>query len=398
MSDNQDSKEPPDFSVVLGGPLFQLLMHLKLTTPALELLKKRIIIISLFAWLPLLVFSLLEGKAWGRIEVPFLYDIEVQVRYLVALPLLIGAELLVHLRLRQVVGEFVERNIITEKMLPRFRELIDSAMKWRNSVTIELILLILIFIVGNYLWSKVSIVEKAASDGGSWYASTEGSLSLAGYWYFFISRPLFQFIVVRWYFRLLIWARFLWQSSRLELNLIPTHPDRAGGLGFLDLSIGAFTPLILAHGAVLAGLIANSIFLAGDKLTDFATLIIAFVFFLMFIMLGPLLVFSPNLMSLKRAGLREYGIFASRFVTEFDLKWVHDGAAAQEPLVDSEDIQSLADLSNSYQIIRDIKPYPFGKDTVMQLILLTLLPVLPLVLTMIPLNELIQKILEVIFR
>ena len=94
-------------------------------------------------------------------------------------------------------------------------------------------------------------------------------LSPAGYWYIFVSRPLFQFILIRWYFRLFIWARFLWQSSRLELNLIPTHPDRAAGLGFLGMSSAAFAPLLMAHGVLLAGLMANPIFFAGAKLTDF---------------------------------------------------------------------------------------------------------------------------------
>ena len=197
---------------------------------------------------------------------------EMHARFLVALPLLIGAELLVHQRLRLVVGQFIERDIITEAVLPRFKAVIASAMKLRNSVAIELILFILIFVGGYYLWSTVSGMAKIGTGTGTWYATaTDGGtqLSPAGYWYIFVSRPLFQFILVRWYFRLFIWARFLWQSSRLELNLIPTHPDRAAGLGFLGVSSAAFAPLLMAHGALLAGVMANPIFFAGAKLTDF---------------------------------------------------------------------------------------------------------------------------------
>ena len=161
MKNIHNSNEPPDFSLFLGGPLFQLLMRMRLTTPALDLLKKRIIFITLFAWLPLLLLSLVDGKAWGGVGVPFLYDMEAQARFLVALPLLIAAELLVHKRLRLIVGQFIDRNIITEKVLPRFRELIASAMKLRNSVAIELILLILVFVGGHYLWNMVSIMEES---------------------------------------------------------------------------------------------------------------------------------------------------------------------------------------------------------------------------------------------
>jgi hypothetical protein len=203
--------------------------------------------------------------------------------------------------------------------------------------------------------------------------------------------------VVRWYFRLFIWARFLWQSSRLKLNLIPTHPDRAAGLGFLGGSIAAFTPLLMAHGAMLAGLMANPIFFAGAKLTDFKLEIIGGVGVLLLMILGPQLVFTPCLMRAKRIGLREYGMLASRYVREFDLKWVRGGAAEDEELIGSGDIQSLADLGNSFQVIRDIQPFPFGRDTIIRLVVVALIPISPLVLTMIPLEELIKKLLGAIF-
>ena len=347
-----------------------------------------------------MLLSLVDGKALGGVGLPFLYDIEMQVRFLVALPLLIGAELLVHQRLRLVVGQFIERDIITEEMLPRFREIIASAMKLRNSVAIELILLILVFVGGYYFWSTISGIAKIGSSTGTWYATATNSgnlLSYAGYWYIFVSRPVYQFIMVRWYFRLFIWMRFLWQSSRLKLNLIPTHPDRAAGLGFLAVSIAAFWPWLMAHGAILAGLIANPIFFAGMKLTDFKMEIIGGVMFLLLITLGPLLAFSPCIMQAKRTGLREYGMLASRYVREFDFKWVRSIANNDEQLIGSSDIQSLADLGNSFQVIREIQPFPFGRDTVIQLVVIVLIPVSPLILTMISMEELIKKLLGAVF-
>ena len=390
------SNEPPDFSVVQGGPLFQLLVRSRLATPALELLTRRIVVISLFAWLPLLILSVVDGKAWGGVGLPFLHDIEMQIRFLIALPLLIGAELLVHQRLRLVVGQFIERDIITEAVRPRFREIIAAAMKLRNSVAVELMLFVVTFVGGYYLWSTISGIEKIGVHAGTWHGTATGNglqLTPAGYWYIFVSRPLFQFIVVRWYFRLFIWARFLWQSSRLELNLIPTHPDRAAGLGFLGGSSAAFAPLLMAQGALLAGLMANPIFFGGASLPDFKMEIIGVALFLLLIVLGPLLFFSSCLMRAKRIGLREYGMLASRYVREFDRKWVRGGATADEHLIGSGDIQSLADLGNSFQVIRDIRPFPFSRDTVIQLVASILIPVSPLVLTMIPLEELITKLL-----
>jgi hypothetical protein len=400
MNGTPNSKGPIDFSIVQGGPLFQLLVRSHLATPALDLFQRRIVFITLFAWLPLALLSLVDGKLWGSSGLPFLYDIEMQARFLVVLPLFIVAEILVHQRLRLIVGQFIERDIVTAAILPKFKEGIASAMRLRNSVAVELILFILIFVGGHYIWSMFSGMAKIGTGTGNWYATvTDGGarLSPAGYWYAFVSRPLVQFIQVRWYFRVFIWARFLWQSSRLELKLIPTHPDRAAGLGFLGGSSVAFAPLLTAHGVLLAGLMANPIFFAGAKLTDFKLEIVGFMVLLLLLVLGPLLVFSPRLMRAKRTGLYEYGVLASGYVSAFDLKWNRGGPPADEGLLGSGDIQSLADLGNSFQVIRDIKPFPFGRDTVIQLIVITLLPVLPLVLTMFPLEELIMKLLGAVF-
>src|SRR5438094_5644002 len=88
---------PQAFSLVLGGPLFQLLRRAHLSDDALMMVRQRIIVIALFAWLPLLVLSALEGQmVGGSVAVPFLLDVEVHIRLLVALPLLVIAELVVH--------------------------------------------------------------------------------------------------------------------------------------------------------------------------------------------------------------------------------------------------------------------------------------------------------------
>ncbi len=388
--------ESEEFSIVLGGPLFQLLLKLGLITSNFGLLKKRIIVLTLLAWLPLFFLSLLDGKAWTTEGMPFLKDMEAQARFLVALPLLILAELLVHKRLRLIVGQFLERDIITKKVFPKFKELIISAMNLRNSMAIELLLLLLTFVGGHYLTNTVSILEEMSSNSDTWYGSSGGTLTLAGYWYFFVSRPLFQFILFRWYFRMIVWMRFLWQTSKLDLKLIPTHPDHACGLGFLASSIIAFTPLVVAHGIILSGLIGNAIFFAGAKLSDFMALTIGVLLFIQVLILGPLVVFSRNLLRAKLNGLREYGALASEYTNDFDYKWLHKRAVVNEALLGSSDIQSLADMGNSFQVVRNIQSFPFNKNTSISLALFTLIPIIPLLLTMIPLEELVKKFIGIL--
>jgi hypothetical protein len=212
-----------------------------------------------------------------------------------------------------------------------------------------------------------------------------------------VSLPIFQFLLCRWYFRLFIWMRFLWQVSRIELNLVPTHPDRVGGLGFLSNTVYAFALLAVAHGTILAGLLANRIFFLGAALPAFKVEIAVMVIFMLSVVLGPLLVFAPQLAHAKRKGLREYGTLAERYVREFDTKWLRGGAPADEPLVGSGDIQSLADLGNSYEVVRTMRVAPVTKEAALQLVVATLAPIVPLLLTMMPLEQLLKTLLGVLF-
>jgi hypothetical protein len=401
-SPNSDSQHNPDplpspenFSLVLGGPLFQLLRRAHLSDDALHMVRRRIVVLSLFTWLPLLVFSALGRTALGGdVAVPFLFDVEVNARFLLGLPLLIMAELLVHQRMRIVVAQFLDRRLIPDEGRSQYDAALTGAFRLRNSVLAEVLLIALVYGVNVQVWRHF-----VALDTSTWYAvptATGTRLTLTGIWYAYVSLPIFQFLLLRWYWRLIIWARFLWHVSRIQLQLIPTHPDRVGGLGFLSGTVFAFMPLVAAHGVLLAGMIANRIFYLGAGLPQFQLEAAAMVFFLLIIVLGPLLVFSPQLARTKRAGSREYGTLAQRYVREFDVKWLRGGAPPDAPLVGSGDIQSLADLANSYGVIGEMRLAPFNRGSVVSLAVAALLPAAPLILTVIPLEKLLRTLVGVI--
>jgi hypothetical protein len=389
--------DPYDFSIVLGGPLYQLMRRSHLAGDTLELLRRRMLVLSLFSWVPLLVLSLLEGRLWdGGVTVPFLRDIDVHVRFLVALPLLVVAELVVHQRIRPVIRQFMDRRLIPGAAVTKFEAALASAMRLRNSVLAEILLLTFVFGVG------VLIVWRThtAVDVPGWYGTFAGEAwkpSLAGWWFGLVSLPLFQFIMLRWFFRMFIWARLLWQVSRIDLQLVPTHPDRCGGLGFLGGVCFAFAPVMLAMGALLSGSIANQIFFAGARLPEYKLEIIAVVLALLVMVVGPLLTFIPVLGKAKRHGLREYGTLAQGYVRDFDQKWLRGGAPTGEELLGSSDLQSLADLNNSFETVRSMKLVPFGKETLLQLGVLALLPMLPLALTLISFEDLLNRLLKALF-
>ena len=394
---NSDRAGSTDFSLVLGGPLFQLLRRAHLSDDALLLQRRRIVVISLFAWLPLAALAALGGRLFGSdVAVPFLLDVDVHVKFLVAMPLLIAAELVVHQRMRSLALAFRERNLVLDAAAVRLDAAVASAYRLRNSVTAEVLLIAIVYFFG------VTIVwrQYMALDAATWYATPAAggsSLTLAGVWYGYVSLPVFQFLLCRWYFRIFIWARLLWQVSRIELRLVPTHPDRVGGLGFLAATTYAFIPLLMAHGALLAGNLANQIFHAGASLTQFRLEILLLVILMVILVVGPLLVFAPQLAAARRTGLREYGTLAQRYVRDFDAKWVRGEVAADEPMLGSGDIQSLADLGNSYSVIQDMRIVPVTKQAMLQLGAATVAPLVPLVLTLMPLEELLRKLLGILF-
>jgi len=389
-------KEPGEFSLVSGGPLFQLWRRTRLSGDDLQWPQRRVLALVVLAWLPLLVLSLANGTAWGTgIELTFLKDVEVQARMLVALPLLIAAELSVHQRMRPLVRAFLDRGLVTGQARARFDAAIDSAMRLRNSVTAEVLMLALVYIVGvGFVWRN-----EVALDVTSWYGTpVDGRLhpSPAGWWLGCVSMPMLQFLLLRWYFRLFIMARFFWQVARLELNIVPTHPDRSGGLGFLAMESKVFAPLMLAQGVLLAGMIASRIFHAGASLPQFKPELFAIVVLMLLVVLGPLLVFSPRLAAAKRRGQLEYGGLAQRYVREYDVKWLRGGASKDEAFLGSGDIQSLADLGNGFEVINSMRVTPFTLQSVLQLVLVTLVPVLPLTLTMFSLQELLNRLVKVV--
>jgi hypothetical protein len=382
-----------DFSLVLGGPLFHFLRKTRLEGDHLELLKRRVIVLTLIVWLPLMLLSSLVPSS-AKMSLSFLRDVEVQVRFLIAFPILIAAELLINLRIRPVVRRFVQRRIVSTQNLPRFESAIQSTIRLRNSVPLECTLLIFVYSIGLWVWNS-----RVRLNTATWYAMPDGRwhLTHAGFWYVFVSIPFMQFILLRWYLRLFIWFRFLWQISRINLHLVSTHPDRCAGLAFLGKSSYAFGPILFAQGVMLAGVVASRILYNGEHLTSFKLQAAGFIIFFVFAVLGPLVMFTPQMARAKRKGLAEYGQLAQDYVDGFERRWVLKDAAPVEELLGAADIQSLADLGNSYAMVRDMRSVPFGIEDITRLAAATAAPLVPLLFTVLSPEEVIMRIINILF-
>lgn len=385
----------PDFSLFSGGPFFQLLHRAHLASGSEVQLPRPVAVITLIAWLPLLLLSAIEHHLdTGSVALPFLPDVEAHIRFLAALPLLLLAEVLADRRMRPILRLFLERGMIPEGARGELAAAGARAVRVRDS-GFELLLIPFVYGVGIlFVWRGYLAIDTA-----SWYrapSTTGAGLTLAGMWYGFVSLPIFQFLLCRWYLRLAIWARFLWEVSRIKLNLMPTHPDRMGGLGFLPAAVRPFALLTMAHGALVAGYIGNQVLFVKVAPTEFKAEVILLVAMLLIATLGALLVFVPILLLTKRRGLEDYSKLAVRYVRGFDAKWMR-GSRASERLLGNPDLQSLADLANSYSIVSSIRLAPISKEVVALMVAGTLLPLAPLLLALIPLETLLTKLLGMVF-
>jgi hypothetical protein len=383
------------FSLVLGGPLYQALRRVRLSDDVLGLVHRRIVAAILILWAPLVVLSALQGELIGADTHAFLRDIGFQLRFLLVVPLLIVAEPIVHWRMRPIVEEFRVRGLVRPNQMARFEDAVSEAMNLRNSVLAEGLLLAVVYGVGLvFTWGRY----RAFGTGG-WYADpTSGQgLSIAGLWLVFVSLPLLQFLLLRWYLRLFIWTRFLWRVSRLDLDLDVAHPDKAGGLGFLSESLTAFLPIALAHGVLMAGMLTNRILYAHAKLTDFEWEVVGGAVLMLLLFASPLTVFSLRLARVKREGLRRYGALANAYVREFRAKWLESEAPPDEPLIGSSDIQSLADLGNSYSAAEQMRFAPIRLTTTIRFVIAFLAPIAPLLLTVMPAEKLLAQVIGLVF-
>jgi len=379
------------FSLWSPTPVQSLYRRLGLATDAFERNVSRTIAITTIAWLPLFIFSTLDGFAWTGTGIPFLRDFDLQARLLVALPLLVGGEKWIHQQISEAVCQFVERRIVSGGAVAGFEAAIESALKLSRSLVAELLILIIVYASG---WAFSSTFEGLS--GSTWLGRAVGTdvvRTAAGWWYLLVSRPLFQFVLVRWYYRLFLWGRFLWHVSRLRLQLIPTHPDRRAGLGFLSDFSYAFAPFLFAHGTMVAGRVANGVVHAGLTFRRFEFELVVVPLAALVMVLVPELVFTARLWSAKRAGLLQYGELAEEYVREFDNKWIR-GHPDRQTLLGSGDVQSLADLANSFAIVRELRLVPSLKESVLTLAVITVLPLAPLPLTVISGSELFERLVK----
>lgn len=385
-----------EFSPVEGGAsarIFERILRIHL--PDRRGCARLALILAAATWIPLALLSAWRGVALpGSVSEPFSHDITPHVRFLFALPLLVLADLIVGPQLIQVLRQFVASGLVPDGSLSKFKEIIAAAVSLRESKTAELIILAIA-----YASTVVNVQRELSTGVSSWLAIEPGAalhLTLAGWWYVLLSVPVYQFFLFRWIMRLFILAMFMFRVSRLDLEIIPTHPDRVAGLGFLGAALPPISVILLAASSVLCSSIGTQVIYRGAKLEEFVFAFGVFVFIAIIAFVMPFAMFVPKLAVARRSGLRIYGALATRYTQLFDRKWVRAEESAGEELLGTGDIQSLADMGGSFDRVANMKVFPVGLADLRPLLLAALLPAIPLVLTQVPLKDVMQILTKIL--
>lgn len=374
----------------LGGPAYRLMQRIGLIQGAGPSIGRRAIGFLLITWVPLLLFSLIEGRALGPTpRESLLLDLATYARFFLAVPLIFLAEVVAGPRLRAAGLHFVQGNFVRPEDLPAVEAAIVRTARRREALLPELVMLSIALMGAWYFTVETWTGETTAT--WRFIMRPDGiGLSLAGFWYHFIAVPILQFFMYRWLWRLIIWTLFLRDLSRLPLDLVATHPDRAGGLGFLGGAHISLAIFAFAFSCVLSAHVAFQVYFEAVPIDTFRALFVVYLVLMELICLGPLLLFVPLLARARRQGLRQYSILADTYNRAFEQKWVAGQAPPDEPLLGSADIQSLADLGNSFGLIREMRIFPFSQQQILQIALLASLPGLPLIFLVMPVGELLK--------
>ncbi len=384
-------RDPNEFSLTPCGLADRIQARIGLLSEESPRIKRRAAYLALVAWLPLLVVALIQPRV-DEVQVTFFQDVAAHVRFLMVIPILILIERSIGLRTKLVAAEFAESGLVGEGDIPRLHAAVRTTVKRLDSIWAELILLALAYAFTAFA------THELLHDGALFWFEERGAggerLTLAGIWYIYVSSPLVSFLFLRWIWRYCMWSWFLHRVSRLDLRIACSHPDRAGGLGFVNIGQTSFASLALAASCVLAAAGANRILYEGMKLTGYQSIIIGFIVLSAAFGLAPLLAFLRPLLLAKWKGVFRYGQFGTRYVQTFEQKWLGKPTGNDEPMLGSADIQSLADLGGSFDRVDNMRLVPFDRRTVTAFVFAAAAPMLPLLLTVMPLKEIAKLLIK----
>jgi hypothetical protein len=341
-------------------------------------------------WIPMAAFALIAGLPYIR---AFLFDFAAQSRILLAIPLLIVAEPPIVRQRFNIAKTFLSNNLVRPEQVSRFKDLFATFERRRKQRLAHLLLVVIVY-------GSVALFMPDLNHASipSWCSGTEFpfGLSWAGAYYLFLFLPLLLYLVLRWMWDIVLWTAFLRSVSLMDLRLVPSHPDLMAGLSFLETILRFYLPFAYSIGIIVAGGVANQVLRFHKSINSFKSIELAAVSFVVIMCAGPLGTFYYAMLAAHRRGTFEYGRFATKLGHEFEAKWIDAPSGPDLSTLEVPDFSATTDLYSIAANTRQLKMIPCGVKSVMRLVVATLLPGVPVAISVIPFAVVIDKLVKLL--
>jgi hypothetical protein len=368
-----------DYAFASGGMIWKVLDRTHLSEKNIRYKVAMILLLIVLSWLPLAFLS------WYQLgpndyRALFVRDVSTHVRFFVVFPMLLIARHIVNKGFNKMVAMFYETQIVNEENHEHFEEVIRWMVKWRNSLLVDIILLVLVYIA--FFSQEMAEVNKA-NYHTPWLIH-DHAITWAGWWYLIFGLPLLQMVVYRWLYTTVLWIIFLRRISRVKLNLSALHPDGMGGLGFLKYTQLSFFLVALAFSSLVAGALNNIIIFTNASILDFKLLIVTLFILIALLFILPLMVFVPLLARVKERYFFEYSKDAWQFAREYE----RELKEYQQTGKTRPDTSWHIDLIGSFEKASQMKLMIVDRTILIVFATAVILPFLPVIAQQIPLRHL----------
>jgi hypothetical protein len=380
-----------DISIVRDDLVFRFQRRIGLIPDKGLGIIRRAIFFTLLTWLPLIIWAEIVGRAIpGHINEPLLNHFGIHARFLVAVPLIIISEGMMHSVIGKLVPYFHTSGLIRNDQQQDFKQVINKTLSLRDSsipwVFITAIVFLSVFIQPPY----EEMHELIWANLGTPKAFTIG---FGGWWMIYVSRPIFFALVWISMWRLVLTFMLFKRIAALDLEIVPTHPDRAGGLGFLEKTPTAFSLIVFAISFVMSSRLAHEVIYHGLQVQSLKLVSIVFLAVIGVLFLSPLLVFIPKLAAAKRKAKLDYGALIGKHGRLVHKRWIQDEPIADDALLQAPEIGPVADTLSIYEAVTQMRIAPIGKTALISIILPAAIPLIGLFSIQIPIKDALLKIL-----
>jgi hypothetical protein len=348
---------------------------------------RRALAFALVAWLPIAIWALVVDQfVPGRSAQPFVAQFSVHARCLVAIPLFVLAEGTAFDLGRTILVRLVDQGFVTDADMPRLGAMLQRFVRLRNAATPW------IAIAGIVV--AVLLVAPTIERHEEVLFAPSGHLTFGGMWYLYVSRSLFLGLLLGWMWRLGLWTWALASIARLDLALVPTHPDRMFGIGVLARAPTAFWPLVLAISGVLAAVWAHDIVYEGARIQAYYVPMAIYVAIVLAVMLAPLLVFMPAFVAAKRRALGEYAGLLATHGRLVHRKWIRGEDVGAQPMLDAPELGPQVDVTAVFDAVSAQRPAPIDRRTLLAVLLPIAVPMIGVAALQVPVGELLLRLLR----